>query len=66
MTPDQIRQIRRKLDLTQQRLAEQLGVSFVTLNRWENGQSKPSAMGLSKLLELSRRSEGSVANKFMF
>ena len=61
MKPDQIRQIRRKLDLTQQRLAEQLGVSFVTLNRWENGQSKPSAMGLSKLLELSRRSEGSVA-----
>lgn len=52
MTPDQIRQLRKELELTQQQLAERLGVSFVTLNRWENGQSKPSAMGQTKLKEL--------------
>jgi len=52
MNPDQIRQLRKELDLTQQQFAERLGVSFVTLNRWENGQSKPSAMGLTKLKEL--------------
>ena len=52
MNQDQIRQLRKELDLTQQQFAERLGVSFVTLNRWENGQSKPSAMGLTKLREL--------------
>ncbi|QDX23785.1 DUF3883 domain-containing protein [Pandoraea pnomenusa] len=52
MSPEQIRQLRKELDLTQQHFAERLGVSFVTLNRWENGQSKPSAMGLTKLREL--------------
>lgn len=52
MTPQQIRQLRKELELTQQQFAELLGVSFVTLNRWENGQSKPSAMGLTRLKEL--------------
>jgi SNF2 family DNA or RNA helicase len=57
MNPDQIRQLRKELELTQQQLAERLGVSFVTLNRWENGQSKPSAMGQTKLKELRAEHE---------
>lgn len=57
MNPDQIRQLRKELDLTQQQFAERLGVSFVTLNRWENGQSKPSSMGLTKLKELRAEHE---------
>ena len=28
--------------ITQQALAEQLGVSFVTVNRWFNNKTKPS------------------------
>jgi len=55
MNPEQIRELRKSMSLTQQQFAELLGVSFVTLNRWENGQSKPSAMGLSKLRGLARR-----------
>ncbi len=58
MKPDQIRQLRKTLDLTQQQFAERLGVSFVTLNRWENGQSRPSALGLAKLQELAARETG--------
>lgn len=46
------RDLRQSMNLTQQQFAELLGVSFVTLNRWENGQSKPSAVGLSKLREI--------------
>ncbi|MFZ5512485.1 MAG: helicase-related protein [Pseudomonadota bacterium] len=61
MNPEQIRHLRRTLDLTQQQFADLLGVSFVTLNRWENGQSKPSAMGLAKLRELAGRSGGHSA-----
>ncbi len=52
------------MNLTQQQFAELLGVSFVTLNRWENGQSKPSAMGLSKLRGLARRGSGVAAPAF--
>lgn len=58
MNPEQIRELRKSMSLTQQQFAELLGVSFVTLNRWENGQSKPSAMGISKLRGLARRGSG--------
>ena len=33
--------IRAKLDLTQERLSERLGVSFATVNRWEGGITMP-------------------------
>ena len=36
-----LRAIRAKLNLTQEQLAEHLGVSFATVNRWEGGTSKP-------------------------
>jgi type I restriction enzyme M protein len=36
-----LRNIRARLDLTQEQLAERLGVSFATVNRWEGGISKP-------------------------
>lgn len=61
MKPEQIRDLRKSMSLTQQQFAELLGVSFVTLNRWENGQSKPSAMGLEKLRGLARRGSGVAA-----
>lgn len=54
MTPNQIRLLRQTMGLTQQQFAGLLGVSFVTLNRWENGQTKPSTMGVAKLNELAR------------
>ena len=41
---DRIRRLRGRLGLTQQALAEQLGIAFATVNRWENGQSKPSRL----------------------
>ncbi len=49
MTPEEIRRNRQSRGLTQQQFAQLLGVSFVTLNRWENGQTRPSALGLEKL-----------------
>lgn len=39
--PVTLRAIRAKLNLTQEQLAERLGVSFATVNRWEGGGSKP-------------------------
>ena len=36
-----LRSIRAKLNLTQEQLAERLGVSFATVNRWEGGANVP-------------------------
>ena len=47
-----IKNFRQRLGLTQQAFASRLGVSFATINRWENGQSKPSRLYWSQLREL--------------
>lgn len=47
---DLVRQLRQHLNLSQERFAARLGVSFKTVNRWENGQSTPSPMAL-KLIQ---------------
>ena len=39
--PAVLRTIRARLDLTQEQLAERLGVSFASINRWEGGAIKP-------------------------
>src|SRR5436305_8256380 len=40
-TPAILRAIRANLNLTQEQLAERLGVSFATVNRWEGGSNMP-------------------------
>src|SRR5438132_11928555 len=49
-----IRGLRGRLGLTQVRLAELMGVSFVTVSRWENGQSHPSRLALEKIARAER------------
>ncbi|MBI4572254.1 MAG: helix-turn-helix domain-containing protein, partial [candidate division NC10 bacterium] len=50
--PDRIKRLRGSLGLTQQALAERLGVSFATVNRWENAQSRPSQLSWNQLRQL--------------
>lgn len=47
--PNRIKALRARLDLTQVRLAELMGVSFASVNRWENGQSRPSALAWQQI-----------------
>jgi DNA-binding transcriptional regulator YiaG len=42
--PSLIKEVRRQLGLSQEDLARRLGVSLATVNRWENGMSKPSKL----------------------
>jgi DNA-binding transcriptional regulator YiaG len=42
--PELVKEVRRQLGLSQEELAHELGVSFATVNRWENGKTKPSKM----------------------
>jgi len=39
-----VKKVRKQLALSQEDLARELGISYTTINRWENGQSKPSRM----------------------
>jgi len=56
MTPQEIRALREHLHLTQEVFARILGVSFATVNRWENGKTEPTgdyARVLQTLLQLT-------------
>ncbi len=54
---DLIREMRQRLRLTQEKFAAQLGVTYLTVNRWENGHATPSPMAL-KLIELKLQQMG--------
>ena len=41
---DKVKYVREKLKLSQEELAHELGVSFATINRWENGSYNPSRL----------------------
>ncbi len=47
-----IREIRIGLGLSQEQFARKLGVSFPTVNRWENKKAKPSPLAIQKLKKL--------------
>lgn len=48
-----LRAIRAKLDLTQEQLAERLGVSFATVNRWEGGSNLPQKAARATIAALA-------------
>lgn len=39
--PKLLKRVREQLNLSQEDLARELGVSFATINRWENGRTAP-------------------------
>ena len=47
--PKLIKEIRRQLGLSQEDLARELGVSYATVNRWENRLSRPSKLARAQL-----------------
>jgi len=49
-----IRELRQRTGLTQEKFAAKLGVTFPTINRWENGRAKPSPLAMQRIEELLR------------
>ena len=41
---EKVKYVRSQLKLSQEDLAHELGVSFATINRWENGNYQPSRL----------------------
>ena len=52
--PRLVRELRDRMGLTQEKFAARLGVTFPTINRWENGRAKPSPLAMQKIEELLR------------
>lgn len=44
-----VKSLRATLSLSQEDLAKELGVSFATVNRWENGKTQPSKLAKKQL-----------------
>ncbi|MCC5644878.1 helix-turn-helix transcriptional regulator [Nostoc sp. CHAB 5824] len=47
-----VRETRQRLELSQAKFATKLGVSFQSVNRWENGRTKPLPVVLRQIEHL--------------
>ena len=52
-----IKQIRDHLNMSQTELAEQLNVTFATVNRWENVRAVPNKLAQTKLYEICKEND---------
>jgi transcriptional regulator with XRE-family HTH domain len=57
-----VKRLRERMGLTQEQFAREVGVTFSTVNLWENGHRRPQPYLLKRLLEMeaSLRHERSV------
>ena len=54
-TGARIRELRLKLDMTQEEFAHALGITVSTVNRWENGHSEPSKLARASIVGLAEK-----------
>jgi transcriptional regulator with XRE-family HTH domain len=50
--PALVKGLRQRLGLTQEQFAHEVGVTFSTVNQWENGRRRPQPFLLKRLLEM--------------
>jgi DNA-binding transcriptional regulator YiaG len=46
-----IRKVRRGMEMSQQKLADELNVSYTTVNRWENKRTVPSKLARKSFID---------------
>jgi len=46
---ENIKSTRQKMFLSQEEFASEIGVSVATINRWENGKSRPNLSAMKRL-----------------
>jgi putative transcriptional regulator len=52
--PALTRELRQRLDLTQEQFAQNVGVTYSTVNHWENGKWVPLPFLVKRLLEMKQ------------
>jgi len=50
--PELIKELREHLGMTQERFAQEVGVTFSTVNSWENGKRRPLPFLVRRLLQM--------------
>ena len=60
-----VKKVRRQLSLSQEDLAHALGVSFATVNRWENGKTNPSKLAQRQFDQFctGKREQGELSDE---
>ena len=61
--PALIKELRERLDLTQEQFAQKVGVTYSTVNHWENGKRVPQPFLVRRLLELREELHGKRRKK---
>jgi len=60
---EQLKALRRQHGWSQEDLARELGVSFSTVNRWENDKAKPSKLAKKQIKRLLSEANGTRETK---
>lgn len=58
MSAEEVKELRKKLGLTQPQLAEKVGVDVGTVSRWERKQQRPSQLATRVMLRLANKKGG--------
>ena len=53
--PRLVKHLRERMGLTQERFAQEVGVTFSTVNQWENGHRRPQPYLLNRLFEMEQQ-----------
>lgn len=56
-----VKRLRERMGLTQEQFAREVGVTFSTVNLWENGHRRPQPYLLRRLLEMEASFEQGAA-----
>lgn len=58
-----VKELRKKLILSQEEFAKLLGVSFASINRWEAGRHEPTIKVKRKIVELCKENNIALEEK---
>lgn len=56
--PKLVKELRTHLGLTQEQFAQRVGVTYGSVNHWENGKRRPQPFLVRRLLEMKEELEG--------
>jgi DNA-binding transcriptional regulator YiaG len=61
--PALVKKLRQRLDLTQEQFAQRVGVTYSTVNHWENGKRVPQPFLVRRLLEIKEELDSAKGKK---
>jgi len=56
--PKLVKELRERLGLTQEQFAQRVGVTYGSVNHWENGKRRPQPFLVRRLLEIKEELDG--------